>query len=79
MGGGPSLDGSGQLVGSDGRLKFPPQRIEVFTCVDGSRPSPPELEQMHQLSWGLPLPILGDRSLWFSWSPQVIRQKRALK
>ncbi len=55
MSGGPILDTRGQLVGVNGRLKFPPQGITVFTFQDGSQPSQAEYERMRELSWGIPV------------------------
>ena len=54
MSGGPVLDRKGQLVGINGRLKYPPQGIGAFTFTDGSAPSEQMYQQMEALSWAIP-------------------------
>lgn len=55
MSGGPVLDANGQLIGINGRLKFPPQGIDVYTFADGSVPSQKLYQQMEALSWAIPI------------------------
>ncbi|MBW4599473.1 MAG: serine protease [Calothrix sp. FI2-JRJ7] len=66
MSGGPVLNVKGELVGINGRLKFPIQGIEVFTFTDGSKPSQEIFEQMEPLSWAIPIVVfrqLAEKSL----------------
>ncbi|MEH2381784.1 MAG: serine protease [Nostoc sp.] len=55
MSGGPVLNEKGELVGINGRLKYPIQGIDVFTFADGSKPSVEMFQQMEALSWGIPI------------------------
>ena len=55
MSGGPVLNDSGQVVGINGRLKYPLQGIDVFTFTDGTKPSEELFEQMEALSWAIPI------------------------
>ncbi|NJO59760.1 MAG: trypsin-like peptidase domain-containing protein [Richelia sp. RM2_1_2] len=55
MSGGPVLDDKGELVGINGRLKYPIQGIDVFTFADGTKPSVEEFEKMEALSWAIPI------------------------
>lgn len=55
MSGGPVLNEMGQLVGINGRLKYPLWGIDVFTFVDGTKPSEKLFEQMEALSWAIPI------------------------
>jgi len=55
MSGGPVLDEKGELVGINGRLKYPLQGIDVFTFADGTKPSIEEFEKMEALSWAIPI------------------------
>lgn len=55
MSGGPVLNDRGQLVGINGRLKYPLQGIDAYIFTDGSRPSPELFEQMEALSWAIPI------------------------
>ncbi|MDY6902080.1 MAG: serine protease [Cyanobacteriota bacterium] len=55
MSGGPVLDKKGELVGINGRLKYPIQGIEVFTFADGKKPSVEEFKKMESLSWAIPI------------------------
>lgn len=57
MSGGPVLNEKGELVGINGRLKYPIQGIEVFTFADGSKPSQEMFEKMEPLSWAIPIVI----------------------
>lgn len=55
MSGGPVLNHKGELVGINGRLKYPIQGIEVFTFADGTKPSIEEFNKMEALSWAIPI------------------------
>jgi serine protease Do len=55
MSGGPVLNERGEVVGINGRLKYPVQGIEVFTFADGSKPSEKLFQQMEALSWAIPI------------------------
>jgi len=55
MSGGPVLNDRGQVVGINGRLKYPLQGIDVFTFTDGTKPSEKLFEQMEALSWAIPI------------------------
>ena len=55
MSGGPVLNERGQLVGINGRLKYPLQGIDVFTFADGTKPSVEMFQQMEALSWAIPI------------------------
>lgn len=58
MSGGPVLNSQGQLIGINGRLKYPLQGIEAFTFADGTVPTQEFFEQMQALSWAVPIEIL---------------------
>ena len=55
MSGGPVLNSNGELVGINGRLKFPPQGIQVYRFADGTTPSPGLFQRMEALSWAIPI------------------------
>ncbi len=55
MSGGPVFDQQGQLVGINGRLKYPFQGISAFVFIDGTLPSKPLFQQMETLSWAIPI------------------------
>ncbi len=55
MSGGPVLNQKGQLVGINGRLKYPLQGIDVFTFADGTKPSVELFQRMEALSWAIPI------------------------
>ena len=57
MSGGPVLNSNGQLVGINGRLKFPPQGIQVYRFADGTAPSQTLYQRMAGLSWAIPIGI----------------------
>jgi serine protease Do len=55
MSGGPVLNARGELVGINGRSKYPLQGIDAFIFVDGSKPSVENFEKMEPLSWAVPI------------------------
>lgn len=55
MSGGPVLNSKGQLIGINGRLKYPQRGIEAYTFADGTAPSSQLFEQMEALSWAIPV------------------------
>ncbi|CAN1211240.1 Trypsin-like peptidase domain-containing protein [Tumidithrix helvetica PCC 7403] len=55
MSGGPVFNDRGQVIGINGRLKYPLQGIEVFTFSDGTKPSIALFRQMETLSWAIPV------------------------
>lgn len=55
MSGGPVLNSNGELVGINGRLKFPPQGIQFYRFADGTTPSPALFKRMESLSWAIPI------------------------
>lgn len=55
MSGGPVLNSNGELVGINGRLKFPPQGIQFYRFADGTTPSPTLFKRMEALSWAIPI------------------------
>jgi S1-C subfamily serine protease len=55
MSGGPVLNSNGQLVGINGRLKYPLQGIGAYTLADGTLPSETLFQQMESLSWAIPI------------------------
>jgi serine protease Do len=55
MSGGPVLNQQGQLIGINGRLKYPPQGIRVFVFQDSTMPSELLFQQMETLSWAIPV------------------------
>ncbi len=57
MSGGPVFNDKGELVGINGRLKYPVQGIDVFTFTDGSKPSTEMFQQMESLSWAIPIVV----------------------
>lgn len=55
MSGGAILNSYGELVGINGRLKYPVQGIKAFVFEDGTQPSPQLFEKLQSLSWGIPI------------------------
>lgn len=64
MSGGPVLDQDGQLVGINGRLKYPFQGIEAFQFTDGTLPSEELFLQMEALSWAIPVHAFNYKSVF---------------
>lgn len=57
MSGSPVLNAQGLLVGIHGRGKYRDPGFGVYIFEDGSEPSPEQLEQMIESSWGIPISI----------------------
>ncbi|NEO05270.1 MULTISPECIES: trypsin-like peptidase domain-containing protein [unclassified Moorena] len=57
MSGGPVLDSKGQVIGLNGRGKYPIQGIEIFALTDGTYPSPELFHKMNALSWAIPISL----------------------
>ncbi|MCL1472207.1 S1 family peptidase [Argonema antarcticum] len=55
MSGGPVLNRYGQLVGINGRSKYPLLGIQAFKFEDGTVPSQRLFRQMEALSWAIPV------------------------
>lgn len=54
MSGGPMFNNKGQLIGINGRSKYPIAGIGAFNFADGSQPSIEQFKKMESLSWGIP-------------------------
>jgi serine protease Do len=55
MSGGPVFNDKGELIGINGRLKYPVQGIDAFILADGTKPSVEMFQQMEALSWAIPI------------------------
>jgi serine protease Do len=62
MSGGPVLNQRGQVIGINGRLKYPLQGIDGFTFADGTKPSEDLFKQMEALSWAIPIATFQQRA-----------------
>ncbi|PSB56351.1 S1 family peptidase [Chamaesiphon polymorphus] len=55
MSGGPVFNDRGELIGINGRLKYPVEGIDAFVYADGTKPSIEVFQQMEALSWAIPI------------------------
>lgn len=69
MSGGPVLNAKGQLVGINGRLKYPLQGIDVFRFADGTKPSEKLFEKMEALSWAIPIATFQQKAPFTTYYP----------
>jgi serine protease Do len=63
MSGGPVLNQCGQLVGINGRGKYPWQGIKAYRLADGTLPEAKIFYQMESLSWGIPISTVKEAGL----------------
>lgn len=59
MSGGPVLNQKGELVGINGKSKYPLDGIDAFVFADGTVPSEELFLQMETLSWAIPSASFG--------------------
>lgn len=57
MSGSPIFNDRGLLVGIHGRGKYRDPAFGVYLFADGSEPSPEQLQQMIESSWGIPISL----------------------
>ena len=57
MSGSPIFNAEGSLIAIHGRGKYRDPGFGVYIFEDGSEPSPPQLEQMIESSWGIPIRV----------------------
>ena len=57
MSGGAILNANGEVIGVNGKSAFPIVNTG-YVYQDGTKPTPDEIEQMRQLSWGISLNLL---------------------
>lgn len=62
MSGGPVLDSNGQVLGINGRHKYPLEGIDAFRFADGTSPSEEIFKQMNPLSWAIPISIFQEHN-----------------
>ena len=62
MSGSPIFNTNGLVVGIHGRGKYRDPGFGVYLFEDGSEPSPEQLEQMIESSWGIPIRVYSDYS-----------------
>jgi serine protease Do len=55
MSGGPLFNQVGELVGINGRAKYPVQGSSAYTFSDGSQPNPTLAAKLETLSWAIPI------------------------
>lgn len=57
MSGSPIFNSEGFLIAIHGRGKYREPGFGAYIFADGSEPTPPQLEQMIESSWGIPLGV----------------------
>jgi serine protease Do len=58
MSGGPLFNQVGELIGVNGRAKYPVQGASAYTFADGSQPNPTLAAKLEALSWAIPMSSL---------------------